>query len=95
MKKYALAAVLAAALAAPALAEGGDMAQLTCGEMLASDADSIGVIMFWIDGYLSHKTGNTIIDVKGITDNTQKIAEYCAANPTAKVLEYVEAATSP
>jgi opacity protein-like surface antigen len=94
MKKLVLSAVAALALSSAAHAAGGDMAELTCKELIGVDAESAGVILFWIDGYLSHKTGNTQVDFDEIKKNGEKIGQYCAANPDAKVLEYVEGATA-
>lgn len=94
MKKIVAAAVLAAAFAAPALAEGGDMAELTCTELLSMDDSSKGVILFWIDGYLSHKSGVTMVDFDQIKANGAKLGEYCAGHGDAKVLEYVESASN-
>jgi hypothetical protein len=94
MKTFVAAAALAAALAMPAFAEGGDMAELKCSDLVAMKAEDAGVILFWIDGYVSHKTGNTMINFDGIKADGQKIGAYCGANPDAKVLEYVESATN-
>lgn len=93
MKKFVAAAALAAAFAMPAYAQGGDMAELKCSDLVAMKAEDAGVILFWIDGYVSHKTGNTAINFDGIKADGEKIGAYCGANPDAKVLEYVEAAT--
>lgn len=95
MKKMIVAASLAAAMAAPAMAEGFDMAELSCAELLAMDDNGKGVVLFWIDGYVSHKTSNTMVNIDGIKADGAKIGEYCAANADAKVLAYVEAATTP
>lgn len=94
MKKFIASAMLAAAVATPAASAADlEMSQLTCAQLFQGKAEDIGVILFWIDGYVSHKTGNTGINFEGVKADGEKIGTYCAANPDAKVLEYVEAAT--
>ncbi len=90
MKKKLAAAALATALVMPASAAGGDMAELTCAELIAMDAESAGVILFWLDGYLSHKTGVTMVDFDQIKANGAKLGEFCATNGDAKVLTVIE-----
>jgi hypothetical protein len=94
MRTEFVAVMMAVAFVAPALAEGGDMAQLKCSELVAMPAESAGAVLFWIDGYLSHKTGVTIVDFEAIKANGANIGEYCGANPDALVLEFVETATN-
>jgi opacity protein-like surface antigen len=94
MKKFVAAAALAAAFAMPAYAQSADMAELKCSDLVAMTSENAGTILFWIDGYVSHKTGLTTIDPEGIKADAEKIATYCVANPDAKVLEYIESATN-
>ena len=73
----------------PTVAEAGqkvDMAELTCKEFMA-DPDGIMPTIFWIDGYLSHQSGNSVIDVDELVANVKKVAEECASEPDKKVME--------
>lgn len=73
----------------PTVAEAGqkvDMAELTCKEFMA-DPDGIMPTIFWIDGYLSNATGNTVIDPDQMTKNVKDVAKQCNDNPDGKVLD--------
>ncbi len=79
----ALAAVL------PTLAVAGekvDMAELTCQEFLA-DEEGILPTVVWIDGYLSHQSGNTVIDMDQLVANVKQIADECAGQSDMKIME--------
>ena len=56
--KLALAA-LAVTLAAPAFAQSFDVATATCGEFAALDADTMGTMLLWIDGYTGGVAGDS------------------------------------
>jgi hypothetical protein len=94
MKKFVAAAALAAAFVMPVYAQSADMAELKCSDLVAMKAEDMGLILFWIDGYVSHKTGNTAVNFEGLAADGEKIGTYCGTNPDAKVLEYIEAATN-
>lgn len=73
-----------------------DMAAYTCEEMLKDlkeDEENAGVLIIWIDGYLSGKTDDTVIDM-GFLENLGKgIGTECSKTPQAKVLEVVKRVT--
>ena len=90
MKKTIFAAAsltFLALLPTAALADKFDMAELTCKEFLA-DKDGIMPTIFWIDGYLSQKTGNTIIDPDQMTRNIDVVAKGCEGMPNKKIFEF-------
>ncbi|WP_026784366.1 HdeA/HdeB family chaperone [Pleomorphomonas koreensis] len=75
----------------PTLAAAGekvDMAELTCQQFLA-DEDGILPTVVWIDGYLSHQSGNTVIDMDQLVANVKQIADQCAGEPDKKIMELV------
>lgn len=90
---FALAALGAVALLSPTLAFAGekiDMAEITCQQFLA-DQEGIMPTVIWIDGYLGHQTGNTVIDMDELIGNVKTIAETCASEPDKKIMELVPA----
>lgn len=66
-----------------------DMAELTCKQFLA-DQDGIVPTIFWVDGYLSHASGNTVIDPDELIANVKSIAEQCADEPDKKIIDMLE-----
>jgi acid stress chaperone HdeB len=59
-----------------------DLTKKTCQEFLASSRDEIRIIWAWLDGYYKDEQDAPIIDTNTLTDNLNKLNEYCAANPT-------------
>ncbi len=85
-------ASVACLMAVPTVASAGqkvDMAELTCKEFMA-DPDGIMPTIFWIDGYLSKGSGNTVIDPDQMGQNVQDVAKECNGNPDQKVLDLFE-----
>lgn len=77
--------------ALPTLAVAGekvDMAELTCQQFLA-DEEGILPTVVWIDGYLSHQSGNTVIDLDQLIANVKQIADECAGQPDMKIMDLV------
>lgn len=87
--KLAWVAAVTFLVGMPTLAMAGekvDMSELTCKQFLA-DQEGLLPIAFWIDGYLSHQSGNSVIDVDELVANVKKVAEQCASEPDKKVME--------
>ena len=75
----------------PTLAIAGekvDMAELTCKQFLA-DEEGILPTVVWIDGYLSHQSGNTVIDMDRLIANGKRITGECASQPDMKIMDLV------
>ncbi|WP_319484851.1 HdeA/HdeB family chaperone [uncultured Cohaesibacter sp.] len=82
-------ASLACLATLPTIASAGqnvDMTELTCKEFMA-DPDGIMPTIFWIDGYLSNATGNTVIDPDQMVKNVQDVVEACKDNPDQKIFD--------
>ncbi|WP_026792009.1 HdeA/HdeB family chaperone [Pleomorphomonas oryzae] len=94
MKSVWVAAGVGALFAVlPTLAAAGekvDMAELTCKQFLA-DEEGILPTVVWIDGYLSHQSGNTVIDMDQLVANVKQIAGECANEPDKKIMDLVPA----
>lgn len=92
MNKFIVAAGFAAALAATASAKQIDMVTVTCAELAAYDQTSLFNHLLWVDGYMSAKSGQTVLDTDAIQAIAVKIVPYCQANAEALVIEAIPAA---
>jgi len=77
-----IAALLIFGCTPPSHAVVIDLSKRTCQQFLASSRDEIRIIWAWLDGYYKDKQDPPIIDTNTLTDNLNKLNEYCAANPT-------------
>jgi acid stress chaperone HdeB len=64
-----------------------NMHDLSCGELITMDEESMGVMLMWLDGYLSGVTGDTTFDEKEFTNFAGALGEYCVKNKTSKVID--------
>ena len=90
MYKILAAATLAAVCsvaALPAQAESFDMNAMTCQELLKGSDEEKGIILFWLDGYLSGVTGDTVLNTDNLNSFAENIGSACAKSPDAKVLD--------
>ncbi|KUG27728.1 hypothetical protein ASZ90_002416 [hydrocarbon metagenome] len=64
---------------------------LTCQDFLEgvaqSDEASVGLILMWLDGYLSGVSGDTELKWDGFESFSTALAETCAKSPKKKVLD--------
>jgi acid stress chaperone HdeB len=68
-----------------------DFGTITCGaflkELSTSTAEDAGVVLMWIDGYLSGVSGDTDLDWGNLEKFSKDLVEYCGNNSNTKVLE--------
>jgi len=68
---------------------------LTCQEFLegvaASDQATVGMLLMWLDGYLSGVSGDTELNWDGFDSISTSLAETCAKSPKKKVLDVAKA----
>lgn len=68
-----------------------DMGAYTCEKFLKeaaeADAESVGMILMWIDGYLSGVSGDTELDFKEFGIFSENLAKYCSTHGEANLLE--------
>jgi len=68
---------------------------ITCGEFLqelsSSSAEDAGVVLMWIDGYLSGVSQDTTLDWKNLEKFSTDLVAYCGNQPNTKVLDAAEA----
>ncbi len=82
MKKLSMVLVAAALLAPlPVKAQQLDLATVTCKDFIASDKDTIGLILMWIEGFYSDQDAKPIVDFDKMKANGGKLGEYCGKNP--------------
>jgi acid stress chaperone HdeB len=67
-----------------------DMASYTCADLLAEKEDDVGMILLWVDGYLSGKTGDTVINMKFVGELAESVGTKCAEKGEAKLLDVVK-----
>lgn len=72
-----------------------DFGSIACGaflkELSTGNADDAGVVLMWIDGYLSGVSGDTELNWKNLETFSQELVEYCGKNTDTKVLEAAKA----
>lgn len=61
-----------------------DIAKTTCKEIFA-DAEGLTFMLFWIDGYLSHKNNNTMMSEASIKEIGESLTDECRENPNKKL----------
>jgi acid stress chaperone HdeB len=64
-----------------------DMKELSCKELIEMDEETMGLMLMWLDGYLSGVTGDTKFDSDQFGSFAGSLGEYCAKNPTEKVVD--------
>jgi hypothetical protein len=90
MKKTIFAAASLTCLAllpTATLADKFDMAELTYKQFLA-EKDGIMPTIFWIDGYLSKETGNTVMDFDQMAHNVEIVSKGCEGAPNKKIFDF-------
>lgn len=82
MNKLSMVLVAVALLAPlPVKAQQLDLATVTCKDFIASDKDTIGLILMWIEGFYSDQDAKPIVDFDKMKANGGKLGEYCGKNP--------------
>ena len=76
---------LAFPLSAHAAGDKFDMRKTTCSDI--EDENSLLMIISWMDGYQSAKTGDMVVDAKTLETNVEKIAEVCKEKPKQKIFD--------
>jgi len=68
-----------------------DFGSITCGaflkELSNATAEDAGVILMWIDGYLSGVSGDTVLNWNNLETFSNELVEYCGNSQNTKVLD--------
>jgi hypothetical protein len=87
MKKLSMILVAAALFAAlPAKAQQLDLSTVTCKDFIASDKETIGFILMWLEGYYSEQDAKPIVDFDKLKGNGGRLGEYCGKNPSHSLI---------
>ena len=62
-----------------------DMRKVTCNEV--DDQNALLMIVSWMDGYQSAKTGDMVVDSKTLQESVELIVEACKENPKQKIFD--------
>ncbi len=97
MKKmivFVIAAILVLSFSGAAFAKRGanavDMDEYTCNDLMKERVENIGLVLMWVDGYLSCKTGDLVLDEEWVQEMAETIGDACQANPNAYLIDIVE-----
>ena len=92
MKKLATAALIGALSAQIAAAQTTDIATITCADLSEMPAESVSMLLTWIDGYMGGAAEDTSFDVARLQANIDGAAEACTADPSATLMDVLHAA---
>ena len=94
MKKLLMLAFAMMLLLSPQIVradEPVDVAKISCKELVDSSEQDITLILMWLDGYISAKSNNTLMDDAWVEKLGQHLGEYCAAHPKKTIMDAVKA----
>lgn len=96
MTKFAKAALCALTLgvAAPAVAEPIDIANITCEGFASLDEQTKGALIMWMDGYTGGINEDSTFDLERLGVNAADADAACSADPTRSLLEVMTEVTS-
>lgn len=94
MKKLAFFFIIFSLLALPAIGRAAprravDVATITCAQIMdsADNPAALGMLLGWLDGYTSARSGNTLISPPWMAKIGLRITSYCAKNPEGKIMD--------
>ncbi len=93
MKKFMVCALLTAfvGFAGIASAQEQDLAALPCGDLIKANEQTQQLIIFWIDGYMSAQSENTVMSDEWIEKLAFHMGSYCAKNPKHNIMQAMNA----
>lgn len=96
MTKFARIALCALTLgvAAPAMAEPIDIANITCTDFAALDDQTKGALIMWMDGYTGGINEDSTFDMERLGVNATDADAACTADPSRSLLEVMTEVTS-
>lgn len=59
-----------------------DLATITCEQFMKNDEDTIGAIIFWLNGYYKAEDDPATIDFGDMQSRAKELGAYCATNPS-------------
>jgi hypothetical protein len=64
-----------------------DITKMTCKELMRGDDIDREVGTAFFHGFMAGKRDNTIVDVKKVSELSDKVKDYCLSNPTSTVMD--------
>jgi hypothetical protein len=90
LKTLGAAAAFLVILALPSWAdEKVDMSKMTCQDFMDLDEEETAYFYFWLDGYVSAKTNNMVLNPATVEGDLEALYKACKANPKIAILELV------
>jgi acid stress chaperone HdeB len=77
------------AATAPVVAQKVDVSTITC-KAFFEDEKSAPLIMMWLDGYYSSDDADPVVDFDAMKAKMEKLAAFCAKNPTLGLITAAE-----
>ena len=90
LKTIFVAATMFAAL--PANAETLDVSAVTCEAAAALDADTLTMLIVFIDGYTGGGAGDPVFDSVRLSADIDEVSATCAADPAKTLMAAMEEA---
>jgi len=67
-----------------------DMAAIKCSDLNRVYLEQFVVIDAWLSGYYHGKSNKTVLDRRQAAENTQKVVQFCKANPGVTVMQAID-----
>ena len=67
-----------------------DMSLVTCGQLLASDAERQEMTAAWMSGYFHASTGQTVFDFQRFANNKRAVSNFCKKNSRETVMSAIQ-----
>lgn len=65
-----------------------DMKDYTCGNLTSlTEPTEVAMIYMWLDGYVSAKTNNLVIDLNSVESDLQEVVDACKGRENEKLLD--------
>ena len=64
-----------------------DMGKLTCKDLVEMDEAELAILYMWLDGYFSHMSQNTILDLDNVESDLKALIKACDGSPEKKILD--------
>ena len=95
MKRFVAGLALAGVLsftATPAFAESLDIATIKCSDVASMDAETVGIILSWTDGFLGGRADDTSFDLDRFSANADAAIKACGEDPNKGLLSILKEA---
>ncbi len=94
MKNTLKIALTAASLfaAVPAFADTLDVSTVTCEVAGALDAETLTLLVFFIDGYTGGEAGDAVFDAARLKGDMEKVSAACTADPAKTLMDAMKEA---